>query len=128
MTLKRNRHALDSTALEQSILNDVSQINPSTSIFGRDLAMPVRDLLSDINCFALTFAQFCPQFCSLFAQVLTAPMGSSSFLCFFRVFSPCVFFREHCCSLFARSFSFWPQATSPRSTRHTPRRANQPPA
>lgn len=41
MTLKRNRHALDSTALEQSILNDVSQINPSTSIFGRDLAMPV---------------------------------------------------------------------------------------
>lgn len=41
MTLKRNRHALDSTALEQSILNDVSQINPSTRIFGRDLAMPV---------------------------------------------------------------------------------------
>lgn len=41
MTLKRNRHALDSTALEQSILNDVSQINPSTSIFGRDLAIPV---------------------------------------------------------------------------------------
>lgn len=41
MTLKRNRHALDSTALEQSVLNDVSQINPSMSIFGRDLAFPV---------------------------------------------------------------------------------------
>jgi glycolate oxidase len=40
-TLKRNRFALDSLALEQSILNDVSQIDPSTTIFGRDLAMPV---------------------------------------------------------------------------------------
>ena len=41
MTLRRNRHALDSLALEQTVLNDVSQINPSTTIFGKDIAMPI---------------------------------------------------------------------------------------
>ena len=40
-TVRRNRLALDSLALEQGILNDVSQIDPSTTVFGKDLAMPI---------------------------------------------------------------------------------------
>ena len=40
-TLRRNRLIMDSLALEQSILNDVSQIDPSTTLFGKDISMPV---------------------------------------------------------------------------------------
>ena len=41
MTLRRNRHALDSLALQQTVLNDVSQIDPSATLFGKDVAMPI---------------------------------------------------------------------------------------
>ena len=40
-TVKRNRLALDSKALRPSVLNDVSQIDTSGSILGRELAIPV---------------------------------------------------------------------------------------
>ena len=53
-TVKRNRLALDSKALRPRVLNDVSEINTSASILGRELDIPV--MLAPIGSLQL-FAQ-----------------------------------------------------------------------
>src|SRR5437667_9940346 len=41
VTLRRNRHGLDRLAFRPRVLNDVAQIDTSTSFLGHKLALPV---------------------------------------------------------------------------------------